>query len=187
MYAKLRLPPQNRSFSRCSFRQTAILTWPNGRIEPNYFLYRDVNFLAEKKSCFFGSPECVWLLWASPEWKNEEKMNFIQKNIVFFRFFWRFFFTINKINFLRKYGPEIWESRVRRPGNHEWDDLGISSETTWESRVRRPWNLEWDVHRTGPEPDRNRTGTGPEPDRTGTGPEPDRNQNRTGTGPLKTI
>ena len=33
---------------------------------------------------------------------------------------------------LRKNGPEIWESRVRRPGNHEWDDLGISSETTCE-------------------------------------------------------
>ena len=27
--------------------------------------------------------------------------------------------------FLRKNGPGIWESRVRRPGNLEWDDPGI--------------------------------------------------------------
>ena len=27
--------------------------------------------------------------------------------------------------FLRKNGPEIWESRVKRPGNLEWNDLGI--------------------------------------------------------------
>ena len=122
MYAKLRLPPHIRSFSRCSFRQTATLTGPNDRIEPNYFLYRDVNFLAEKKSCFFGSPECVWLLWASPEWKNEEKMNFIKKKLIFLRFFYDLF-TMKKSIFLREEG--------RKPWNHEWDDTGISSETTW--------------------------------------------------------
>ena len=67
---EIKTTPHIRSFSRCILRQTATLTGPNDRIEPNYFLYRDVNFLAEKKSCFFGSPECVWLLWASLEWKN---------------------------------------------------------------------------------------------------------------------
>ena len=79
MYAKLRLPPHIRSLSRCSFRQTAILTEPNDRIEPNYFLYRDVIFLAEKKSSFLGSPECVWLLWASLEQKNNEQIDFLRK------------------------------------------------------------------------------------------------------------
>ena len=52
--------------------------------------------------------------------------------------------------FLRKNGPGIreagirntgissettWESRVRRLGNHEWDDSAISSETTWSRGV----------------------------------------------------
>ena len=105
MYAKLRLPPQNRSFSRCILRQTATLTGPNDRIEPNYFLYRDVNFLAEKKSCFFGSPECVWLLWASPEWKNEENIDFYEKN------------------------PEIKNRNFS--GNRNFRDSVISSETPW--------------------------------------------------------
>ena len=54
MYAKLRLPPHIRSFSRCSFRQTATLAGPNDRIEPNYFLYRDVNFFGRKKVVFRG-------------------------------------------------------------------------------------------------------------------------------------
>ena len=85
MYAKLRLPPQNRSFSRCILRQTAILTGPNGRIEPNYFLYRDVNFLAEKKSCFFGSPECVWLLRASPAAPGPKKPGKYQKYRLFMK------------------------------------------------------------------------------------------------------
>ena len=35
-------------------------------------------------------------------------------------------------NKIRKKNPEIWKSQVRRPGNLEWNDLGISSETTWE-------------------------------------------------------
>ena len=85
MYAKLRLPPQNRSFSRCILRQTATLTGPNGRIEPNYFLYRDVNFLAEKKSCFFGSPECVWLLRASPAAPGPKKPGKYQKYRLFMK------------------------------------------------------------------------------------------------------
>ena len=85
MYAKLRLPPHIRSFSRCSFRQTAILAGPNDRIEPNYFLYRDVNFLAEKKSCFFGSPECVWLLWASPAAPGPKKPGKYQKYRLFMK------------------------------------------------------------------------------------------------------
>ena len=38
----------------------------------------------------------------------------------------------------------FYEKMGRESGNHEWDDLGISSETTRESRVRRPGNLEWD-------------------------------------------
>ena len=73
MYAKLRLHPHIRSFSRCSFRQTAILTGLNDRIEPIYFLYRNADFSAEKENVIFESPGCVWLLWASPEWKNKEK------------------------------------------------------------------------------------------------------------------
>ena len=47
------------------------------------------HFLAEKKSLFLGSPGCVPLLWASPGWKNEEKMNFIYKKSNFLRFFLR--------------------------------------------------------------------------------------------------
>ena len=85
MYAKLRLPPHIRSFSRCSFRQTAILGGSDGRIEPNYFLYRDVNFLAEKKSCFFGSPECVWLLRASPAVPGPKKPGKYQKYRLFMK------------------------------------------------------------------------------------------------------
>ena len=85
MYAKLRLPPQNRSFSRCILRQTPTLTGPNDRIEPNYFLYRDVNFLAEKKSCFFGSPECVWLLRASPAAPGPKKPGKYQKYRLFMK------------------------------------------------------------------------------------------------------
>ena len=54
MYAKLRLPPHIRSFSRCSFRQTAILGGSDDRIEPNYFLYRDVIFFGRKKVVFRG-------------------------------------------------------------------------------------------------------------------------------------
>ena len=76
---EIKTTPHIRSFSRCSFRQTATLTGPNDRIEPNYFLYRDVNFFTEKNSCFFGSPECVWLLRASPEQKYDEKIEFLRK------------------------------------------------------------------------------------------------------------
>ena len=51
-YAKLRLPPQNRSFSTCSFRQTATLTGSDARIEPNYFQHNNVDFSVEKKQFF---------------------------------------------------------------------------------------------------------------------------------------
>ena len=45
-----------------------------------------VHFSAEKKSLFLGFPGCVPLLWPSLEWKNEEKMNFINKKSNFLRF-----------------------------------------------------------------------------------------------------
>ena len=132
MYAKLRLPPQNRSFSRCILRQTPTLTGPNDRIEPNYFLYRDVSFLAEKKSCFFGSPECVWLLWASPEWKNEEQIDFYEnksgnRKIVIF--------------------PEIVISgiplsRVRRPGSHVVTDFPFYGFLRRASQMAADWMSE---------------------------------------------
>ena len=51
----------------------------NGRIEPNYFLYRDASFLAGKKSCFFGSPGCVWLLRAARDRFYDEKIGFYDK------------------------------------------------------------------------------------------------------------
>ena len=48
-------------------------------------------FSAEKKSLFLSSPGCVPLLWASPKWKNKEKMNFIYKKSIFLRFLRNFF------------------------------------------------------------------------------------------------
>ena len=50
---EIKTTPHIRSFSRCSFRQTAISGGSDGRIEPNYFLYRHVNFLTEKNRFFF--------------------------------------------------------------------------------------------------------------------------------------
>ena len=55
----------------------------NGRIEPNYFLYRDASFLAEKKSCFFGSPGCVWLLRAARDRFYDKKIDFYNKKTDF--------------------------------------------------------------------------------------------------------
>ena len=61
--AKLRLPPQNRSFSTCSFRQTATFTGSDDRIEPNYFQHTHVDFLAENNfDCFL----IFWVPLASP-------------------------------------------------------------------------------------------------------------------------
>ena len=51
----------------------------NGRIEPNYFLYRDASFLAEKKSCFFGSPGCVRLLRGAGDRFYDKKIDFYDK------------------------------------------------------------------------------------------------------------
>ena len=112
MYAKLRLPPQNRSCSRCSFRQTAILGGSDGRIEPIYFLYRDANFLAEKKSCFFGSPGCVSLLRASPGFPGLPGIDFTIKKLIFTK----------KIENPGISSETTRESRVRRRGNLESDD-----------------------------------------------------------------
>jgi len=66
----------------------------NDWIEPNYFLYRDVSFLAEKKSIFFfdflASPGAP----GGSQTKNSE--NYI--------------FTMKKIDFYGKMG--------RKPGDH---------------------------------------------------------------------
>ena len=109
MYAKLRLPPQNRSFSRCILRQTGSLVGLNGRIEPNYFLYRDASFLAGKKSCFFGSPGCVWLLRAARDRFYDKKIDFLRKKS-----------GMRESRVRRRF----WESRVRRRRP------AITSETT---------------------------------------------------------
>ena len=45
--------------------------------------------------------------------------------------------------FLRLKNYDFYEKMGRKSGNHEWNDLGISSETTWESRVKWPGNHEW--------------------------------------------
>ena len=71
-YAKLRLPPHIRSFSTCSFRQTATLTGSKDRIDPIYFLYRDVNFFAEK-IVFSWFPRCVPLLRAARDRFEDKK------------------------------------------------------------------------------------------------------------------
>ena len=55
----------------------------NGRIEPNYFLYRDGSFLAGKKSCFFGSPGCVRLLRAARDRFYDKKIDFYDKKTDF--------------------------------------------------------------------------------------------------------
>ena len=125
---EIKTTPQNRSFSRCSFRQTTILTGSNDRIEPNYFLYRDVDFLAENKNVFFWFP---WVRMASLGFsgmKKQRKNEFYIEKIKFLPIFLTIFYD-EKNNFFTK----------KWAGN-----LGISSETTWESRVRRPGNLEWD-------------------------------------------
>ena len=147
MYAKLRLPPHIRSFSRCSFRQTATLAGPNDRIEPNYFLYRDVNFFGRKKVVFRG-----FRLRLPPHfrvfpsgWRGQtmgmrgsgDRIEQIYFQHQIFDFFFIFFgsymyenfgnflliiFTISKIDFTIKktdFRPETRESRVRRPGNLE--------------------------------------------------------------------
>ena len=77
---EIKTTPQNRSFSRCILRQTGSLVGSNGRIEPNYFLYRDASFLAGKKSCFFGSPGCVRLLQAARDRFYDKKLIFYEKN-----------------------------------------------------------------------------------------------------------
>ena len=63
--AKLRLPPQNRSFSRCILRQTPTLAGSNGRIEPNYFLYRDASFLPRCRNtrCRVPDARCPATTW----------------------------------------------------------------------------------------------------------------------------
>ena len=79
-YAKLRLAPQNRWFSKCILRQTATLAGSNDRIDLIYFLYRDVFFLAGKKSCFFGSPGCVRLLQAARDRFYKKKRFYDKKS-----------------------------------------------------------------------------------------------------------
>ena len=39
--------PQNRSYSSCSYRQTATLTGSDGPIEPKYFQHTNVDFLLD--------------------------------------------------------------------------------------------------------------------------------------------
>ena len=114
MYAKLRLPPQNRSFSRCILRQTAILAGPNGRIEPNYFLYRDASFLGPEKSCVFvGSPGCVRLVRAARDRLYDQKIDSYEKKS-----------GIRESRVRRRFG----ESRVRRrkPGIRLTRDSRVS-------------------------------------------------------------
>ena len=112
MYAKLRLPPYIRSFSTCSCRQTAILEGSDGRIEPNYFLYRDVNFLAEKSRVFLVPLSAYGFSWL-PQAEQTKKRSIFTKKV------WK-----SKIVIF----PEIVisgipSSRVRRLGSHVVTDF----------------------------------------------------------------
>ena len=147
MYAKLRLPPHIRPFSRCSFRQTATLAGPNDRIEPNYFLYRDVSFFGRKQVVFRG-----FRLRLPPHfrvfpsgWRGQtmgmrgsgDRIEPIYFQHQIFDVFFHFFRELHVRKF-RKFSPDHFYDLK----NRFYDKKTDFRPETRESRVRRPGNLE---------------------------------------------
>ena len=112
---EIKTTPHIRSFSTCSFRQTAILGGSDGRIEPNYFLYKEVDFLAEKDFVFFWFFEFPRLSPDPPAAPGPKKPGKYQT--------YRFFMKIPKIAIF----PEIVISGSAAPGPKANPRLSIVS------------------------------------------------------------